>query len=123
MNILVIDDEPAIRDVIFEFLTMMDHSVTVAEDGEAGLNEFKHSLFDLVITDLMMPKLNGLEMVARMRALKEGQRVILLSGSDLDGMNFPTNRTTKQLSKPFSFDRLMETIQSFDKDPAGTSKP
>lgn len=113
-KILVVDDESAIREVVREYLTMMDFEVGLAENGHEALKRLHDNEFDLVITDLMMPKMSGIEMIHTIRKTMENQPVILLSGSDIDGMTVSNDAFTKLLKKPFSFDELMKTIQAFD---------
>lgn len=112
-TILVVDDEGAIREVIREYLTLMEYSVTLAENGEEALRQLHESSFDLVISDVMMPKMNGLDLVRHLRTDRwTAQQVILLTGSDIDGMNLPADKYTRLLKKPFSFDNLLEMIRT-----------
>ena len=61
-RVLVVDDEKFIRDILADFLTMEGYAVRTAEDGAQALSELSHSTFDLVISDLKMPKMGGLDL-------------------------------------------------------------
>lgn len=80
-NILVVDDEPDVRDLFREVLSMDGHSVMEAKDGPEALDLFKRSFFDLVITDFEMPEMRGDELAARLRELVPNQRIIAVSAN------------------------------------------
>lgn len=67
MNILVVDDDPDIRELVSFKLTHMGHTVTTENDGEAGLAAALEDVPDLVLLDLMMPKMTGIEVCQRLR--------------------------------------------------------
>lgn len=58
-NILVVDDEPSFRNVMKRVLVKDGHNVTLAEDGFEGLRQLKNKSFDIVLTDINMPNMNG----------------------------------------------------------------
>ena len=66
-SILVVDDSPQIRDGIDALLTPEGYEIITAGDGEEGLEAAKRRSFDLIIADVNMPKLNGLDMLAQVR--------------------------------------------------------
>ena len=68
-NILVIDDEEQMRDLLDMMLTDDNHSVKTASDGVEGLLACHHEKFDLIITDINMPNMGGLEFIKKARAL------------------------------------------------------
>ena len=67
MNVLVVDDDPDIRELVAFKLEQLGHSVTTENDGEAGLAAAISSTPDLVLLDVMMPKLTGIEVCQHMR--------------------------------------------------------
>ena len=79
-NILLIDDDPSVRDTVSMLLVAMGHSVTTASSGAEGLDYFQQSHYDLVITDLGMPGMSGREVIAEVKAQRPGIPVILLTG-------------------------------------------
>src|ERR1700704_4453965 len=67
-RILVIDEDLAIRVLLQAVLKRMKFEVELAEDGAVGLEKVKHSTFDLILLDLMMPRVNGYEFIDRITA-------------------------------------------------------
>jgi DNA-binding response OmpR family regulator len=67
-KVLIVDDEPNIREVVGLYLRRDGHTVVSATDGEEALEAFRESEPDLVVLDLMLPKISGLEVFRRMRA-------------------------------------------------------
>ncbi len=85
MNILVADDEVAIRELVGEILMGEGHEVTLAEDGEDALNKFKRSWHEIVFSDFLMPKMNGIELLSAIKEINEStQFVIMTSHASID---------------------------------------
>ena len=68
VKVLVIDDQPLLRDVLAEFLELLGHEADLAADGREGLARFDPSVHQIVLTDFLMPGLTGLEVAAAIRA-------------------------------------------------------
>ncbi len=83
-TILVIDDSEINRTVLCEFLVSIGHSVTVAENGEAGLDQLKETTAHVILLDVMMPVMNGIEFLEKVKNTPHLSSipVIMLSGSD-----------------------------------------
>jgi CheY-like chemotaxis protein len=79
-RILLIDDEEQIRLTIGELLRVTGYDVVVAGDGQEGLDLFQQQTFDLVITDLRMPKKGGVETIRALRSLQPGLKIIATYG-------------------------------------------
>lgn len=79
-NILIIDDEKAIRYALREILEHEGHKVEEAEDGAAGLDKAKKSKFDLVLCDIKMPKMDGIEVLEKLQVDNEELPVVMISG-------------------------------------------
>ena len=79
-HILLVDDNPDGLLVRRALLEELGYTVEVAENGEKGLALFLASNFDVVVTDYRMPKMNGVEMIARIRQRDAHARIVLLSG-------------------------------------------
>ena len=80
MNILYVEDDDKVRQTILDLLSAIFPSVTTAKNGEEGLEAFINGQFELVISDINMPKMNGIEMVRRIKELNEDQNIIMISG-------------------------------------------
>jgi CheY-like chemotaxis protein len=83
-RILVVDDEDWVRVSVTTVLRRAGHHVTTADDGEDALGKFHPGHFDLVITDIVMPRREGIETLRAVRKLETGIRIIAMSESDGD---------------------------------------
>ncbi len=79
-HILVIDDAPHIRTVLTEHLKLEGHTVDTAENGKEGLKLFGLNHYDLVITDVVMPEKDGLEVLAALKPHASEVGIIVMSG-------------------------------------------
>jgi len=114
LQVLVVDDEPAIREVISAFLRSDGHNVTTASDGREGLKEFQTKAFDIVVTDRAMPQMNGDQMAGLIKQTRPDIPVVLLTGF---GTLIETTKTQPPaidivLSKPVTLKTLLSTIDS-----------
>lgn len=85
MRVLLVDDEEMVRKVVRMMLKRSGHDVTEAENGRIGLERLKAGTFDLAITDIVMPEMEGLDMLMTVRQLYPGMKVIVMSGGDRTG--------------------------------------
>ncbi|MGH7443290.1 MAG: response regulator [Longimicrobiales bacterium] len=86
MNVLIIDDEPGLRHTVSLILTEEGYDVTTASDGEEGLAKALEGKPDIVLCDVRMPRLNGLEFLERFKAQDGAGMVIVMTaygGMDL----------------------------------------
>lgn len=113
--ILVIDDEPKIRYLFREALESAGHVVLEAGDGEAGMRIVRERAPALVITDILMPGRDGLELIPALRAHDPRLPVIAISAGTRDGQldvlkmarHFGARRT---FWKPFRFDDVVQAV-------------
>ncbi len=110
--ILIVDDEEIIREFLSEVLE--DYDITVACDGDEAIEKIMKKHFDLVITDLRMPKVAGEEVVKVAREKSKDTKVIVISGySSLYTVSQSVNNGAFAfLSKPFSINELMQSVDS-----------
>jgi len=109
-SILIVDDEEIIRDFLSEVLE--EYDISLACDGDEAINKLNDTKFDLVITDLRMPKVPGEEVVRAARELSPDTKVIVISGySSLYTVSQSVNHgACAFLSKPFSIKELIQTV-------------
>jgi len=113
----VIDDEPAVRKVLVRMLTSAGHEVNAAPSGPEGLRLWREAGADLVITDVHMPEMDGVQLIREPRAAAPALPVIAMSGSSSSG-DIDLLHTAQLLGavgvlgKPFSWDDLMNAIAS-----------
>ncbi len=113
--ILVIEDEELGRFTLRKMLEAGGHEVLEAENGEQGLSRFKEGLVDLVVTDIIMPKQEGLETIRKLRHRYPETKIIAISGGDRpngSGMLREATMLGAQgvLPKPFRKKKLLELI-------------
>lgn len=82
MNILFLEDEPIIREVLTEYMKMQNYSVTCAEDGEQALKLLSRQKFDMAVLDIMVPNVNGLEVLRYIKEHKPEMATIMLTALD-----------------------------------------
>ncbi len=111
--ILLVDDEPALLDLLKRYLERLGHEVTACVSAEDALVQFEAApdRYALVITDLTLNGMNGEEMIARMRATRPSLKAILSSGYP----HVPNSKKTIFLQKPFLPKALAETIEGLIK--------
>lgn len=113
-KILIVDDEPSMRLGLKDNLELEGYLVELAEDGEEGLLKIENGIFDLIVLDIMMPKISGFDVCKKMRADGNNTSVIFLSakGEELDkvlGLEFGAD---DYITKPFSVRELLARIKA-----------
>lgn len=112
-RILVVDDEPLMRDILRCMLQTEGYEVEEAEDGLEGIQRYRAVPADLVITDLHMPRLNGLDMIKELLHEFPGVKVIMISG-DGDMMRNVAQALGIQetLQKPFRMEAVIAAVHT-----------
>src|SRR2546428_932913 len=112
-SILVVDDEPAIQDILTWSLAAEGYRVATAGSGEEALTRVEEQDFDVIVTDIVMPGLNGLEVLERSRVLNPRVSVIVMTAYAALETAITALRggACDYLEKPFSVDVLKERVQ------------
>jgi len=110
--ILAVDDQPEVRTTLFETLTRAGHAVDLARDGEEALVKFQACRFELVISDIQMPRLDGMNLMAEIKRSSPDTPVILMSGAGTISQAVEAMKcgASDYLLKPFSGELLTETV-------------
>jgi excisionase family DNA binding protein len=108
-RVLVVDDEVAIRDLLAKTLALAEYDVDLAPDGRAALDRLRMMPYDLLITDLKMPGVDGLTVIREARRLKADIPVIIITGfsteaSAIEAVNLGVSG---YLTKPFRVPRVL----------------
>lgn len=113
-NILLIDDEKAIRKTLEEILTYEGFKVKEASDGEEGLKMFNEKNYDVVLCDIKMPKLDGMEFLAKANAANPDVPVIMISGHGTieTAVEAVKKGAFDYISKPPDLNRMLITIRN-----------
>ena len=111
-RILVIDDEDSVRDVLYRMLQAKGHQVAVASNGEEGIERFRSEPFDLVFTDLGMPKLSGWEVGKAVKTINPKVPVVMITGwgVELDRQKLSESGIDLSVAKPFNFEQLINLV-------------
>ena len=125
MRILLVEDDLKIASFIVKGLKAAGYAVDHAADGEDGLHLALIQPYDTAIIDIMLPKLNGLALIERMRAAKVSTPVIILSakGSVDDRVRGLQTGGDDYLTKPFAFSELLARVQALIRRAGGISEP
>ncbi|MDD7391620.1 MAG: two-component system response regulator RppA [Fusobacterium gastrosuis] len=123
MKILVVEDEKDLNSVITRHLKKNNFSVDSVFDGEEALNFLEYENYDLVILDIMMPKLNGYEVVKKLRTKQNETPVLMLTAKDniedkVKGLDLGAD---DYLVKPFDFNELLARIRAIIRRKYGNS--
>ena len=111
-HILVVDDEEAIRDLLVEIITRQGHRVTTAAEGREAIDLLGAHRFDLVITDMLMPRVGGAEVVRAAKAIDLDYPVIVMTAFPSEEASAPLERlgVINYLTKPFPVDAIIEAV-------------
>ena len=112
MRILIVEDEFNLADVISSRMKKENYIVDCSYDGESGLENALTNIYDLIILDIMLPKINGIEILKQLRNEKIKSKIIMLTAKSqledkLDGLN---NGANDYITKPFHIDELVARV-------------
>src|SRR5450755_2394262 len=112
-RVLVVDDEPVLREVLAKILSDDGYDVEVAEDGEAALARFAECPADVVVTDLKMPNVDGMQLLNRLRARHSDVPVIVITGDGEMSSAVAAMRAgaDNYLTKPADADAILLAIE------------
>lgn len=113
-SILIIDDEQAIRESLFMLLSEEGFDCETARDGKEGLEKAKNKRYDLIILDLIMPRLSGVGVTREIKRIQPDAKLLFITAySDQEKLSTLANDPDPLiLLKPIDFDELLELIQS-----------
>jgi DNA-binding response OmpR family regulator len=114
MHVLMVEDSRRLQESISMGLRRCGYAVDVASDGEAGLRYARHNSYDVIVLDLMLPKVDGLTVLRRLRDEANETHVLILTarGTVEDRVHGLRDGADDYLIKPFSFDELLARIEA-----------
>jgi two-component system, cell cycle sensor histidine kinase and response regulator CckA len=116
MTILVVDDSATVRDVLKAVLQAQGHTIVEASDGDEALKIAAKQPIDLLLTDIVMPRMSGVELAKTLTAARPELPVLFISGFPFDLEEHKKHLPRCAfLQKPFNFDRLFKTIEELTK--------
>lgn len=113
-TILIIDDEPSVRSLLRSVLEGAGYAVVEAADGREGLARYQATPADLVITDILMPGMNGFDLVLELTRTFLNVKVIAMSGAPAESVPLDTAKllgARRTLRKPFTMDALLKAVR------------
>lgn len=113
-NVLIIDDERAIRKTLSEILSFEGHKIEEAADGEEGAKKFAEKTYDVVLCDIKMPKMDGIEFLEKAKQINPDVPIIIISGhGNIDtAVDAVKKGAYDYISKPPDLNRLLITIRN-----------
>lgn len=114
MRILVVEDYPPVRNAVVQALEEANYAVDEADNGEDALWHARGTAYDLIILDIMLPKLNGLDVLKALRREDNQSTVLLLTARDStdDRVNGLDTGADDYLVKPFALNELMARVRA-----------
>ena len=123
-NILLIEDDKEVRDTLFDLLTQAGHKVTIAENGNQGIELFQKGRYDIIFSDLGMPEISGWELSKKIKNIDPQAVVALVTGwkAQIEEKDIKTKGVDFLVSKPFTLEELLYTIREAQKMKGKTSE-
>ena len=114
MHVLLVEDSRRLQDSLSTGLRRSGYAVDIAGDGEAGLRYARHNDYDVIILDLMLPKIDGLDVLRTLRDEGDETHVLILTAKDKidDRVHGLREGADDYLVKPFSFDELVARVEA-----------
>lgn len=121
-TILIVDDEQPIADIVAEVLADEGYTTVIASGGEHALSFLATNRADLMLLDLYMPGLSGVDVLAQLRALGalEAMPVVVMTAGTVDAADLLRNGVTRVLPKPFEVDSLLNLVRDLVEGGAAT---
>ena len=117
MRILIVDDEIRLAEALGQIMTQNKYTADIVNDGESGYDYAMSGIYDVIILDVMLPKMNGFDIVRKMRENKEKTPVILLTAKDevTDKVTGLDCGADDYLTKPFSPEELLARVRALSR--------
>lgn len=120
LKVLVVDDDPIVRETLFELLTQIAGCDTeVAETGKDGLEKIQNKDFNVVFTDLTMPEMNGIDLIKEAKRINPYLPIVVITGygSIDNAVNAMKEGATDFITKPFSIENIIEILNRVKTEP------
>jgi two-component system response regulator PilR (NtrC family) len=113
-KILVVDDEKSMREILEIFLKNEGYSVSVANNGETATAEIKKDIYDLIITDMKMPKVSGLELLRNVKQIAPNSVVVIVTafGTTESAVEAMKLGAYDYIQKPFQMDNIRLVVKN-----------
>jgi CheY-like chemotaxis protein len=120
-KVLVVEDSSVIQNLLKKILLFENCKITSAKDGQVALNKFDDNIFDLVIMDINLPSVNGIEVTKKIRSIKNKKGNVPVIGISGNAKNLPIDAFFEAgmndfLQKPLNYDQLIELVKKHTTD-------
>jgi two-component system, OmpR family, alkaline phosphatase synthesis response regulator PhoP len=115
-KVLVVDDEPAIRLLVTKALEKHGFSVETAVDGVDAVHKLESSTYDLMVLDVMMPRLDGIGVIEKISGVTAPKVLIMTAASPAVLKQLPQDRVAGVITKPFDIRELIDSARSLTTD-------
>ena len=114
VRLLIVDDDEAIRSFFAEIFAEDDYWIESAADGEEAMRRIAANSYDVVVTDLCMPRMDGLRLIREIQKVRAGTTVLAITGYGTikDTVSLMKNGAFDVLSKPFSLDEIARLVRT-----------
>jgi two-component system response regulator FlrC len=114
-RILLVDDDRLLREVVGEYLTGHNYQVDLAESGEEAMTMFEPGKYNLALLDLVMPGMNGLELMEKLMKADEKIYCLIMTGYPTIDSAYKAmvDGVSDYIIKPFQLSELLETVQKY----------
>lgn len=110
-RILLVDDDPLTRQQLGDLLIGYFHDLSFAENGEQGLRMYQEREYDIVVTDILMPVMDGLDMATRIRGLNPAAQVVFITAyNEIEDSVYARQVANNCIMKPINIDALVDAI-------------
>ena len=107
LNVLFVDDDELVVELMQDVLKTLFNKAFIATNGQEGLQIFKQNNIDIIITDMVMPIMDGEEMIKQIQNIKSDIKVVFISGYAKDTQN----KNMVYITKPISYIKLLEAFE------------
>jgi YesN/AraC family two-component response regulator len=113
LDILIVDDEPYIRELLAELLSEHDHRSDTAENGEEALKKLQQKHFHVILTDIKMPRMDGFSLLRKARPLYPDSAFVVMTGFDraYSAREALSLGAEEYLSKPFHTEQVLNAVE------------
>ena len=109
---MVVEDEPNIRNLLFDVLSDEGYQVSLVKDGQDSLNQLRNRRFDLLITNVEMPRVDGIALLKKMKRARRKEKVIVMTGKSTkqEDLRKQIPLAIPLLFKPFQMSKLLDIV-------------
>jgi two-component system, chemotaxis family, chemotaxis protein CheY len=117
-RILIVDDDKDVREFIAELFLQQNWQIDTAEDGKQAIQQASEIDFDIILMDLIMPRVNGLEAIREIIKQKPDSKIIIITGSQYKNMISEAISSGAKLfvKKPFSAEKILTAVKRLHKE-------